>query len=86
MSLQNACRFVVVAAVLSTSLSACAVAQPRRGSRVTVADCARHIAAAHAALAAPPESGIPGGHAYAVAMHEYHTCLAGASAAPLATR
>ena len=86
MSLKNACRFLVGAAVLSAGLSACAVVQPRRGSPVTVADCARHIGAAHAALAAPPDSGIPAAHTYAVAMHEYHTCLAGASAAASATR
>lgn len=42
------------------------------------ADCSRHIVDAHAALAQMSDSAASSAaHAHAVAMHDYHSCLAG---------
>lgn len=44
-------------------------------------DCSRLLAMASAALAAPADSGAaPPAHDHAMKMHEYHACLAAASA------
>lgn len=40
-------------------------------------DCARHLASAQAALATPESTpGAPAAHVHAIAMHDYHTCVA----------
>jgi hypothetical protein len=81
MTLRSTHRLSIVVAALAVPCVGCAGVQTRPRSRTVGDDCSRHIAAAHAALAAPPETGVPPGHTHAVAMHEYHMCLASAAAA-----
>jgi hypothetical protein len=69
---------VVLVPVVMTGCGMLRVPEPRYTAGYTAAgDCVRHLAAAHAALAATESSaGAPALHAHGAAMHDYHACLA----------
>ena len=87
MSPTSARVFISVVVGVAATASGCAGVQGRARSLAAVEDCSRHLHAAHAALAEPPEAGLPAAHVHAMAMHDYHTCLANAHAvAPVRAR
>jgi hypothetical protein len=67
--------------VVAVALTGCGALRAHEASQAPADDCVRYLAAAHAALAAPADSlSAPATHAHAIAMHDYHTCLANSRA------
>ena len=71
--LRGMCTGVVVV----VAMTACAGLLAHGARHSPASDCARHLASAQAALATPESTpGVPAAHVHAIAMHDYHTCVA----------
>jgi hypothetical protein len=66
--------------VVMVAMTACAGLRAHGARHSPPSDCVRHVASAQAALATPESTpGAPVAHVHAIAMHDYHTCVANSS-------